>query len=89
MSSLVRIRLSPPFKGRPQGRPFLINKHSLDSHLTFDESDQLLGYRNAAVDDVCGIPVILVKDDLTFAVETHVRNTDRLLPSACRSLFEV
>ena len=53
-----------------------MNKHTLDSHLALDESDQLFGNRDAAVDYVGGIPVILVKDNLTIAVKTHVSDTD-------------
>ena len=66
-----------------------MNQHTLDSHLAFDESDQLFGNRDAAVDYVGGIPVILVKDDLTIAVETHVTNANGFLPGPGGCLFEV
>jgi len=58
-------------------------------HLLLHISDQLLGDGDAAVDDVGGVPVVLVEDDLTLGVEAHTGHADGLLPGATRRALKV
>ncbi len=63
-------------KNEPEKR-FSIQLASSDwLQLTLNISDQLLGDRDPSVNNISGIPIVLMKDHLALVVKPHTRHAD-------------